>query len=469
MGKEIDFNIFSKKDARITIASMVIVFIIFLSQLFLFYRLYQSNIDLLQRELNLAVNEIYKEDLNRRLKKKSSKPSLEYYGSTKPDAVTDTTKVTVINSKGAIDSKGAVMTMNAAIEEYVSKHRPIDLQVLDSIAADNLSRRGITNPFYSEIIDRDKERDSILHTSKTSDINPWQTLSSAPIPLNAAQTKTLVITLVNPLSSFYVQMGAMFFLSSLLCLICLYSFYVHQRTLARQKEVSKLKNELFADISHEFKRPLHSLKMVMSSLEQLDVAAKPEKKIRLVRIGNREVDKMDDQREMILTMSKDDEGFLELNYTDFDIREVIAESVKRFEDTVEKPEELDIEIKNDISGSSFVKADKEHISLVVSNLIENAIKYSKAPAKININLFRDNNSLCFSVSDNGIGISEENLSLIFDRFSRIPNTETKAKGYGIGLNYVKRIIEKHKGTVSVVSNRGEGSRFTISIPADTKR
>lgn len=464
MEKEINFNIFSKKDARITILSMAVVCVIFLSQIFLFYRLYESNIDLLQRELNLAAGEIYKQDLDRRLKilKQNDNPHIRYYGTEKPEEVTDTTKVTRIESKGANETKGGVVTVNAAIEEFVSKFEPINLRVLDSIAEASFDERGIKNSFYTEIIDI--EQSKVLETTKTSADKPWQILSSNEISVNGAQTQALRITLMNPLSSFYIQIGAMFVLSILLCFICLYSFYVHQRTLARQKEVSKLKNDLFADVSHEQKGPLHLLKMVMSSLAKEKFLMDLEKRARLLRIANREIAKMDDQRDMILTMTKDDEGFLELNYTDFDLGEVIAESVKRFEETAEKPEELHIEMVNEIPDNSMIRADKDHITLVVSNLIENAIKYSKTPTEININLYRNNKSVCFSVSGNGIGIPEESFSTIFDRYTRVKSKETNAKGYGIGLNYVKRMVEKHRGEVTVTSKLGEGSEFTVVIP-----
>lgn len=464
MGKELNINIFSKKDARITILSMVIVCIIFFSQLFLFYRLYESNIDLLQRELNLAVDRVYKEDLDRRLVGPSRNhiPYVAYYGPNKPDEVTDTTKVTSIQSHGALKSKGPVVTLNAAMEEYISRNTPINLHCIDSIASLVFESTDISNSFYSEIID--VENAKVLETSRKSDVRVLQTLSSNYIPLNAAQTKVLRITLINPLASFYLEIAIMFVLSFALSLICLYSFYVHQRSLARQKEVGKLKNDLFADISHEFKRPLQMLRMVMSSLSKEEFLMNLDKRNRFLRIGNREVAKMDDQREMILTMTKDDEGFLELNYSEFDLAEVISESAKRYEDAAENPGDLQVEIVNQIPYDSYVKADKEHITLIISNLIENAVKYSAVPAKININLYRDNKSVCFSVSDNGIGISEENLSMIFDRFSRVQGAETNAKGYGIGLNYVKRMVERHQGKIIITSKLGEGSTFLIVIP-----
>ncbi|HCO66352.1 MAG TPA: hypothetical protein DIT04_01125 [Dysgonomonas sp.] len=463
MSQELNSNIFSKKDARITIGSIVVVILIFLSQLFLMYRWYQSNIDLLHRELNLAVDEIQKEDLNRRLQKSVlPTPIIQYYGKDKPSEVTDTTNVLVIDSKGAMDSIGSVITMNGAMEDFAAQTYPINLIELDSVAKKILERRGITNSFYSEIID--KEANVILDTTIPSNIDKGDVLSSSEIPVNAPLTKVLRINLINPMSSFYKEMILMLVLSLLLCVALIYSFYVHQRTLARQKEVAKLKDELYSSVSHEFKRPLHALVLVISMLGNPKILQDEAKRIRYTKLGEREIDKMKGQVEMILTMAKDEEGFFNLVYTDFDVVNFVRTTIDMFLAIQEKPGELEIEFTEEMQGNYMMNADADHMTLVICNLIENAIKYSEVPKKVKINLSRYNKSIRFSVKDNGLGISQEDQSRIFDRYVRVNENATNAKGHGIGLHYVKRIVEKHKGTVSVNSVPGEGSEFVVVIP-----
>lgn len=462
-----DIRIFSKKDSYITLASIVLVCIIFALQLFLFYRLYESNLDLLQRELNLAADEIYKEDLNRRLAilSQGKDPNLQYFGSQKPDAVTDTTKVITLDATKSVNTKSRVTMMNAALEEYASRREPIRLQALDSVAAKSFKKRGIHNSFYSEVIDI--ENNKVLQTSLTPDEHPVQTLSSNDIPVNAAQTKVLRITLINPLTSFYLQMATMLVLSMLLCFVCIYSFHVHRRSLAKQRQINRLKSDLFSDISHEFKRPLQTFSMVMSYFDGNKTIEDNEKRRRFLKIGKSEIKKMDTQLDMIIATTKDEEGFLQMNPASFDLTETVDSAVGHYLDTVLKM--LDIEVINAMKDDNNIFADKDHISKVISNLIENSIKYSKEPTEIVINLSRDNNNVYISVKDNGIGISKEDRLRIFDRYTRVENAEVKAKGYGIGLNYCKRIVEKHRGEITVVSELGKGSEFVVRLPQKINR
>lgn len=464
MKENSNIRVFSKRDSRITVGSIVLVCVIFLLQVFLLYRLYHSSLDLLQRELNLAVDEIYKADLSRRLQKLSrgKSPDIQFFGEKKPDAVTDTTKVTTINAAKTGNTQGqvSVTTVNAAIEEYVSKSEPIRLQTLDSIAAKCFERRGIKNSFYSEIIDVEKNR--VLKSSLLPKRHPLQTLSSNDLPINAAQTKVLRITLINPLSADYIQMGGMLILSILLCIICIYSFYVHRRSLAKQRQINRLKSDLFSDISHEFKKPLQTLSMVISGFEDDRIMENDEKRGRYVKMGVAEIVKMNTQVEMILATTQEDEGFLELHYSRFDLTEETNIVAKHFLDTTLSI--LEIDVIDNMRGNSYIEADKDHISLVISNLVENAIKYSDPPSTIVINLLRDNNNIYISVKDNGIGISPEDQPHIFDRYSRARQSQVKAKGHGIGLDYSKRMVEKHGGEISVVSELNKGSEFVIRLP-----
>jgi len=458
------------KEANITRFSILLVIVIFLAQVFLVYRLYQSNLNLLEREINLAMEEVYQTDLNRRVLSDGASKKLEpqsaqikYIGDELPPDF-DTTKIAkkIKIRDTSFDKNDVVKAVNLSIEEYLSQRVPIDLQKFDSIVSIVLKRNGIEQSFYSEIVD--KENNKVIETSHSPSDHSSQIIVSRDVPLDIKQTKVLRLVLVNPMTSIYYEMFIMLILSVIICVICIYSYHYHRKTLAKQRQVVQLKNDVFSDISHEFKRPLSTLMQIMSSLENEKIVLNEERRIRYLKMAGEEINKMSGQTDMILSMAMDDEGVLELNYTDINIEDEVYEIVDRFTETASKP--TDIEIISNVSNP-IISGDKYHIEHIITNLISNAIKYSKTPMEISIELHKDNNWLYISVKDNGIGISEGEINKIFDRYSRVGDTKA-VKGHGIGLNYVKRMVKKHNGEISVESELDKGSKFIIKLPISKK-
>ncbi len=459
------------KEANITRFSIILVIIIFLSQVFLVYRIYQSNLDILEREINLLVEEIYQLDLGRRLEldgerndKAHEKPLKVQFNSSAPLSEIDTTKIVrrikIDNSDK--EKSNIVKALNLSIEEFMSMKEPIDLQKFDSITSIILKNNNIELSFYSEIID--KENNKVIETSHSSADHSSHVLISKDIPLNTKQTKALRLVLVNPMTSIYYEMFFMLILSVIICVICIYSYHYHRKTLAKQRQVVQLKNDVFSDISHEFKRPLSTLMQIMSSLENEKIVLNEERRTRYLKMAVEEINKMSGQTDMILSMAMDDEGVLELNPTEINIENEVYEIVDRFTETSSKP--TDIEVISNVSNP-LISGDKYHIEHIITNLISNAIKYSKTPVEISVELNKDNNWLYISVKDNGIGISEGEINKIFDRYSRAGDTKA-VKGHGIGLNYVRRMIKKHNGEISVESELDKGSKFIIKLPISKK-
>ncbi|MDU1905532.1 MAG: HAMP domain-containing sensor histidine kinase [Dysgonomonas sp.] len=458
------------KEANVTRFSILLVIVIFLAQVFLVYRLYQSNLNLLEREINLAMEEVYQIDLNRRVLSdgasrnlEPSSPKIKYIGDEPPPGL-DTTKIVKrTNIKDTpFDKNDIVKVVNLSIEEYLSQRVPIDLQKFDSIVSIVLKRNGIEQAFYSEIVD--KENNKIIETSHSSTDHSSHVIISRDVPLDTKQTKVLRLVLVNPMTSIYYEMFGMLILSVIICVICIYSYHYHRKTLAKQRQVVQLKNDVFSDISHEFKRPLSTLMQIMSSLENEKIVLNEERRTRYLKMAVEEINKMSGQTDMILSMAMDDEGVLELNPTEINIENEVYEIVDRFTETSSKP--TDIEVISNVSNP-LISGDKYHIEHIITNLISNAIKYSKTPVEISVELNKDNNWLYISVKDNGIGISEGEINKIFDRYSRAGDTKA-VKGHGIGLNYVRRMIKKHNGEISVESELDKGSKFIIKLPISKK-
>ncbi len=441
--------------------SILAVGLIFLLQALLVYRLYETNVDLLQRELNLVMQSTYDADLNLRLdpSKKSKEPSVEYFGTTPPPGI-DTTKTTRIDARGLDKklNKGLVSAMNIAMEEFIGRKYPINLPRIDSVAGIFLKQNNINMKFYSEIIDL--KTNEVLETSLQDSNKSSDLLYSKVIFLNVKQTKGLRLVLIDPMRKIYPQMAWMLILSLLLSIFCIYSLYVQKRTLAKQRQLSKLKNDFFSEVSHEFKRPLAVLLQSINSLSNEKIIINEEKRTRMLNIAEQEIVKMTSKTDMLLSLAQEEEGLFELHRTEFDFAKVVFDLVDNAIDTTPGSPEIDInnELKN-----PMIFADKDHIEQVVSNLISNAIKYSRESIDIQIRLYQENNNICISVKDSGLGISRENLDVIFEKYSRVGKT-THAKGHGIGLNYVKRIVEKHGGSISVDSQLNIGSQFIVKLP-----
>jgi two-component system phosphate regulon sensor histidine kinase PhoR len=148
----------------------------------------------------------------------------------------------------------------------------------------------------------------------------------------------------------------------------------------------------------------------------------------------------------------------------FDLRELAAEVIAGMKLQFEKAGAL---AQLTSSGEGFeVKADRAHVSSVISNLLDNALKYSKESPVITVHVVREEGKIVLAVTDNGIGIPAVYIGRLFDKFFRVPsNDHHNIKGYGLGLNYVQHIIGWHKGSIGVESKEGKGSTFTIKLPA----
>ncbi|MDD4921683.1 MAG: HAMP domain-containing sensor histidine kinase, partial [Bacteroidales bacterium] len=186
----------------------------------------------------------------------------------------------------------------------------------------------------------------------------------------------------------------------------------------------------------------------------------PKKREKYLGISMDELNRMNGKIDMILTLSMEEEGMFKLNLSDFNLVDLIEELKERFLGVASKP--INIRVDN-LLNKPFITADRDHLYQCISNLIENAIKYSEERVDIIMNLTEENGSVLIAVQDNGSGIKEEDFGKIFEKFARV-NTDKKTHGFGIGLSYVKQIIEKHGGRISVKSEPGKGSEFILQIP-----
>ncbi|MBL4624691.1 MAG: HAMP domain-containing histidine kinase [Flavobacteriales bacterium] len=240
------------------------------------------------------------------------------------------------------------------------------------------------------------------------------------------------------------------------------------RTIISQKEVSEIKNDFINNMTHELKTPISTIALACEALSDDTIAQEPGISSRYISMINDENKRLGILVENVLQSAIFDRGTFKLKVEKLDMHQLITGVVNKLEMQVNKKSG---QITCNLSAINFyLNVDRVHISNVVSNLIDNAIKYSEKVPQINVITESKNSVFRLSVSDTGIGISSENQRKIFDKLYRVPTGNVhNAKGFGLGLSYVKIIVERHNGSVSVNSSAGKGSTFTIEFPINNEQ
>jgi two-component system, OmpR family, phosphate regulon sensor histidine kinase PhoR len=255
----------------------------------------------------------------------------------------------------------------------------------------------------------------------------------------------------------------MFFwiVSSAILLLALVGFSSSIFYLYRQKFLNETQKDFVNNFTHEFKTPLSVIKIAADVLQQPTIIDKPEKFHKYAGIISEQTTYLQQQVQRLLEIAFTDQRNLPLVLENVDANELIKQAINDIQPLIEE-KEVQV-ITSFTNKNAFIRADKAHLLLVIINLIENAIKYSIKPV-IEISTFTTEADFCIRVKDNGMGIPKEHQKKIFDRFYRVTNGNLHpAKGFGLGLNFVKKIINAHFGKIEVESAPGEGSTFTIKI------
>jgi two-component system phosphate regulon sensor histidine kinase PhoR len=251
--------------------------------------------------------------------------------------------------------------------------------------------------------------------------------------------------------------------TSILILFVVVFFAYSVNVMLKQKRLSEIKNDFINNMTHEFKTPISTINLSADVLLGDEISSQPDRLKSYANIIKSENQRLKTQVEKVLQSALLDKSGLELEPQKFDLTELIENTIKSFNLIIE-------EKKGNISfqkseNEIYVKADKTHLGNIISNLIDNAIKYNTNPPKIEIKLEQQKNGIVFTVTDNGIGISKKSQKLIFEKFYRVPTGNVHdVKGFGLGLNYVKTVVEAHKGKIKVNSEPNKGSEFIIWLP-----
>lgn len=238
--------------------------------------------------------------------------------------------------------------------------------------------------------------------------------------------------------------------------------------ILKQKRLSEIKNDFINNMTHELKTPIATIRISSETLLNIDANTELEKLKRYAGIIYKENKRLEQQVERVLNVAKLDRKELKFELESFDVHEIIEEAKDNFE--FNQLEELGGSIEIDLAAEShLVHADLVHITNVIYNLLDNAIKYCETTPAIKISSRNYKDRILINIKDNGKGISRENVKLIFDKFYRVPTGNLHdVKGFGLGLYYVKTILEELGGRIDVKSTLGKGSEFIITLTTEKK-
>ena len=243
--------------------------------------------------------------------------------------------------------------------------------------------------------------------------------------------------------------------------IILGSFIYTMKVIGRQKKLSDIKTDFINNMTHELKTPIATISLATQVLSEKDIGNDQESRNKYLRVIRDENDRLAQQVERVLQSSLMENNELALKMERESMHVLLSGVLATF-----KTMNGDCLISGKLEAAEdTIIMDVHHMQNVINNLLDNARKYSSAGCSIKVRTWNEENSLKISVTDNGIGMEARQLQHIFDSFYRIPTGNLHdVKGFGLGLSYVKRIVDLHNGTVVVKSSPGKGSEFTIILP-----
>ncbi len=279
----------------------------------------------------------------------------------------------------------------------------------------------------------------------------------------ASQPDYLILYFPNELKFLISQMWGMLSISGFLILIIILSFTYTILTIVKQKKLSVMKNDFINNMTHEFKTPISTISLACQALKDNDFRKSQSIYDTYINVINEENSRLGSMAEKILQTAILDKGQLRLNLEEFDIHEVIMDVAKKIGIQVQiKDGKIETQFSADPSN---ISADKVHITNVFNNLLDNANKYTPSKPQIIISTRNTPKGIVVCIQDNGIGISRKNQKKIFEKLYRVTTGDIHDfKGFGLGLSYVKAIVDAHGGDINLESELKKGTKFDVFLP-----
>lgn len=358
-------------------------------------------------------------------------------------------------SENSSYSNQMIDAMSRQFHAIMEKYIPYDLAVMDSVLRNQLSHRFIYPDFLCvEVVD---SNDSVI--CRNPEFNEAAGLDSFRYNINPDEG-IYYKAYMTPLTSHIIsEMSGVIVTIFLLMVAFTMAFWYLFRTVSRLRTIEEMKDDFVSNMTHELKTPIAIAYSANDALLNYDTANEPQKKVTYLYIANKQLKRLGELVENILAMSMERRKTMKLKPETILLRPFIEEIAAAQHMRGEK----EITINVDVDEAAAIEADKAHLSNILNNLIDNAIKYSGDSVEITLS----GNEREISVKDNGIGIPAKSIPYLFNKFYRVPHGNRQdVRGYGIGLYYVKSILDKMGWNIDVRSKEKEGSVFTIKFSND---
>ena len=350
---------------------------------------------------------------------------------------------------------------------YRASSRPIEERVnfknLDQYLKSGLIDNGIELNYHFKVIDRDGRE--VYRCSDYSDEGSESSYSQ-PLFLNDPPARMSIVKIHFPGKRDYIFDSVSFMIPSMIfTFVLLITFIFTIYIVFRQKKLTEMKNDFINNMTHEFKTPISTISLAAQMLKDPAVGKSPAMFQHISGVINDETKRLRFQVEKVLQMSMFDRQKATLKMKELDANELITGVINTFALKVER---YNGKIESDLKATDpIIFADEMHITNVIFNLMDNAVKYKRPDVDLQlmVKTWNEPGKVMISVQDNGIGIKKENLKKIFDKFYRVHTGNLHdVKGFGLGLAYVRKIIQDHKGTIRAESELNVGTKFIIALP-----
>ncbi|WP_317899643.1 sensor histidine kinase [Aurantibacillus circumpalustris] len=350
---------------------------------------------------------------------------------------------------------------------YYDRKQKTDTLLLDSILQTELKKEKITakyDYYLTSLFPGSPHHSDLQHAENMSDSLGIEHYMVNLAPDNSfIDPEYLILYFPAQNRDIFKEMWPFLITSVVVILILTFSFYYIMVSNLRQKKLSIIKNDFISNMTHEFKTPISTISLASEMLGDESISQTPEKKHRYIKMIRDENKRLSVLVESILQTSILDKGEFKLKLSEVDIHEIINTAINNTHLLINQRQGS---VNTFLKAQKFkLQADRVHLTNIIFNLIDNAIKYSLDVPEITISTYNTAEGIMIQVKDNGMGISKENQRKIFDKFYRVPTGNVhNVKGFGLGLSYVLAVILKHGGTISVNSEVGKGSTFNVHLP-----
>ena len=374
------------------------------------------------------------------------------------------TMVALRNVANQISKSYKLAIIDNPVSQYSSDYYVVNLRVplqqslLEHLLKEEFKKSNINTDFEYGIYDCETDK-IVFGAHINSDYEVEEVHQSIVLPTTDKFLNYFGVKFPNQ-KSYLTSKLDFWIVSSIITMLVMAFFAYAMFVILKQKRLSGVQRDFINNMTHEFQTPISTIKIATDVLAQSKILEQPERFKKYVQIIKQENNRLKNQVESVLATARIGKGQIELDIKLQELHEIIGEVSDSVKAELEENFTLDLN-----ATKTTINADRMHLMNVIRNLVDNAIKYSGKPAKIKVSTRNENNLLIVSILDKGIGIPKDALPKIFNKFYRVPTGNLhNVRGFGLGLNYVKEIINLHKWKIIVNSEVGVGSAFEINIP-----